>query len=55
MDEPNENKQFYSPLGLSMEVFKAMEKKNPDDRIKVEGLESVSRAAWRDTAFAESY
>lgn len=54
-DQREDNRQFYSPLSLSMEVFKALEKKNPDDRIKVEGLESVSRTAWRDTAFAESY
>lgn len=55
MDQSDKKRQFYSPLGLSMEVFKALEEKNPDDRIEVEGLESVSRAAWRDTAFAESY
>ncbi|NGP76491.1 GWxTD domain-containing protein [Balneolaceae bacterium YR4-1] len=54
-DQSSTNRQFYSPLALSMEVFKALEKKKPDDRIKVEGLESVSRTAWRDTAFAESY
>lgn len=55
LDQPEKDRQFYSPIGLSMEVFKALEKKNSDDRIEVEGLESVSRAAWRDTAFAESY
>lgn len=54
-DQQDASRQFYSPLALSMEVFKALEKKNPDDRIKVEGLESASRTAWRDTAFAESY
>ena len=54
-DRPERNRQFFSPLGLSMEVFKALEKRKTDDRIEVEGLESVSRAAWRDTAFAESY
>ncbi len=55
LDQPQTNRQFYSPLGLSMEVFKALERKSQDDRIEVEGLESVSRAAWRDTAYAESY
>ncbi|MDX1585573.1 MAG: hypothetical protein R3222_02470, partial [Balneolaceae bacterium] len=55
MDQAEQNRRFYSPVALSMEVFKAKEKKRPDDRIKVEGLESVSRTAWRDTAFAESY
>lgn len=54
-DRRDTDHQFYSPLALSMEVFKALEKKKPDDNIKVEGLESVNRTAWRDTAFAESY
>lgn len=48
-------RQFYSPLSLNMEVFKAEEREPREDRIKVEGLESISRAAWRDTAFAASY
>lgn len=55
LNQPQPDRQFYSPLGLSMEVFKAKERRKPDDRIKVEGLESVIRTAWRDTAFAESY
>ena len=55
LNQPEADRQFYSPLGLSMEVFKAKERRRPDDRIDVEGLESVIRTAWRDTAFAESY
>ena len=55
MNQSDTDKQFYSPLGLSMEVFKAKERRKSDDRIAVEGLETVTRTAWRDTAFAESY
>lgn len=53
--ESDDGNAFYSPLGLSMEVFKAEKQVQKDDNIKVEGLESVSRTAWRDTAFAASY
>lgn len=55
INQPQSLREFYSPLGVSMEVFKAEKKRNPDDNIRVEGLESVSRTAWKDTAFAESY
>lgn len=55
LNTPQTENEFYSPLGLSMEVFKAEKRRKKDDDISVEGLESVTRAAWRDTAFAESY
>lgn len=55
LNTPQNENEFYSPLGLSMEVFKAEKKHKKDDDISVEGLESITRAAWRDTAFAESY
>lgn len=55
INQPDDERAFYSPLGLSMEVFKAEKKRKKDDKITVEGLEPVSRTAWRDTAFAESY
>lgn len=55
MDRPQTGREFFSPLGVSMEVFKAERKRKPDDNIPVDGLESVSRAAWKDTAFAATY
>lgn len=55
MNKSEEGHTFYSPLGLSMEVFRAENRREPDDNISIKGLESVTRTAWRDTAFAESY
>lgn len=46
---------FYSPMALSMEVFKAEKKRNPEDDISVTGLQSVNRTAINDTAYAASY
>lgn len=55
INQPKNDREFYSPLGVSMEVFKAEKRRKPDDEIRVNGLESVSRTAWTDTAFAASY
>src|SRR5699024_4328163 len=56
-NEPGNDEQFYSIASLSMEIFKAEEqvKRSRWDRIRVEGLESVTRAFWKDTAFAGNY
>jgi len=52
-DNPNE---FFSHVGLGIEVFKAEKKiENPDQEVPIEGLESVTRASWKDSAFAKTY
>lgn len=66
--EASEN-DFYSPVNLSLEVFKAnkqtfkkVKKKSQRNRSRrndtdtsLEGLESAARTFWSDTAFAETY
>lgn len=53
-DNPNE---FFSSVGLSIELFKAKNKVKKDnfDDLSIEGLESVGRAFWKDTAYAGTY
>lgn len=54
-----DSKNFFSPVGMSIEIFKDP---NPEPKNKrrrndfsVEGLEPVDRSFWKDTAFAENY
>lgn len=56
-NEFGEDEQFYSIVSLSMELFRAEERVNRSrwNRIRVEGLESVQRTFWKDTAYAENY
>lgn len=57
-DSSGDKKNFFSPVGMNIEVFKnpnAPQKKNRRDDFSVEGLEPVVRTAWKDTAFAENY
>lgn len=54
----NSDKQFFSTVNLSMEVFKSDERfkgRKRNENISVEGLEPVGRAFWSDTAYAKSY
>ncbi|MFH5884300.1 GWxTD domain-containing protein [Halalkalibaculum sp. DA3122] len=58
-DSPDEQKNFFSPVGMSIEIFRdpnpeADNRRRRDD-FSVEGLEPVERSFWRDTAFAENY
>ncbi len=55
LNSSDQDREFYSPLALSMEIFKAEKKQNSDDDISVNGLESITRTAISDTAFAKSY
>lgn len=55
VNQSADGNQFYSIAGMSMEVFKAKEKRKKDDKISVKGLQSVTRAAWKDTAYATTY
>lgn len=52
------DKQFFSTVNLSMEVFKSdkrFKKRKRDENISVEGLEPVGRSFWADTAYAKTY
>ncbi len=54
----NSDKQFFSTVNLSMEVFKAnkrFKKRKRDENISVDGLEPMGRAFWSDTAYAKTY
>lgn len=57
-DQATEEKNFFSPVGMNIEVFKD---DNPNfgnrrrDDFSVEGLEPVNRSFWKDTAFAANY
>lgn len=56
MNNYGDKERFFSPVSLSMEVFEAEEKvSDPEDRVSIEGLNTVNRSFWRDTAYAESY
>lgn len=55
LNSSDQDRAFFSPLALSMEIFKADKKQNNEDNISVNGLESITRTAISDTAFAESY
>lgn len=66
VDNPSPDRQFFSTVGMSIEIFKD---KNPDsanrnnrrrDRrgnedLTVKGLEPATRAMWSDTVYAENY
>lgn len=57
MNQHRSGKQFYSPVSVSLEMFKSdnpKSKKNKEN-ISVEGLEPAGRSFWSDTAMAETY
>ena len=47
--------RFFSTVGMNMEVFKAAKRVSDNRNLSVRGLESAGRAAWRDTAYADTY
>ncbi len=50
------SEEFLSAAELNLEVFKSPEKRlKPDEQIDVNGLESVGRDTWKDTAYAADY
>jgi GWxTD domain-containing protein len=53
----NDGKDGYlGAASLNIEVFKSPKKGlKPTKQVDVEGLESIGRASWQDTAFVESY
>jgi len=55
---PTENRQYYSTVSLSMEVFHSdksrLRKKNRDD-VSIQGLDLAGRTFWADTAYAKNY
>jgi GWxTD domain-containing protein len=56
VDNSGENERYFSVVSMSMELFKAKDKvKDINEDVSIEGLRSVSRAFWRDTAYAETY
>lgn len=60
MNQPgsaSEDRAFYSPVNISMEVFNSNEDqlKKRDDDISALGLKPAGRSFWEDTAFAETY
>ncbi len=56
-EQTTKERSFYSPVSMNMEVFNASEEqlKRKDQDISVEGLESVERSSWRDTAYTSTY
>ena len=51
-----DNQSFFSTSKLNIEVFKAPEKGlRPTKQVDVDGLTSVGRATWSDTAYAATY
>lgn len=57
MGQNRSEKQFYSPVNLSMEVLKAEDTKlkKKKENILLEGLEPAGRTFWADTAMAATY
>lgn len=57
VNNPNSANEFFSSVGLSIELFKAKKKVKEDDfdDLSIEGLESAGRAFWKDTAYASTY
>ncbi|MDZ7693794.1 MAG: hypothetical protein U5K69_22190 [Balneolaceae bacterium] len=57
-DGATEEKNFFSLVGMNIEVFKddnpQFNNRRQND-FDVEDLEPVNRASWKDTAFAENY
>ncbi|MDX1638435.1 MAG: GWxTD domain-containing protein [Balneolaceae bacterium] len=58
-DDPESDKNFFSPVGMNIEIFHnpnaGEERRKRRNDFSVEGLDPVSRTAWKDTAFAENY
>ena len=57
-DGPSEKGNFFSPVGMNIEIFRDKDGTNRDKRrndFSVEGLEPVNRSFWKDTAFAGNY
>ena len=56
LDDSSRNDEFFSTSKLNIEVFKSPRKGlKPDKQIDVEGLQSVGRSTWSDTAYAATY
>jgi len=63
LDNPTADRQFFSPVGMSIEIFRdpnpppRESRRNRRDRedLSVKGLDPVARAMWKDTAYAENY
>lgn len=54
-DNPSRG-SFASTAGLNIEVFESPRKDlRPNEQIDVEGLNSIGRANWQDTAYAANY
>ncbi len=50
-----EGGEFLSAATLNMEVFKSDPSNIGKENVSVEGLESVNRSSWSDTAYAQNY
>jgi GWxTD domain-containing protein len=55
-NDNNEKGEYFGAASLNIEVLKSPKKGlKPDKQVDVEGLESIGRASWQDTAFVENY
>lgn len=53
---PNPDKKFYSPIELSLEIFKSADTDLKEkEEVSLKGLEAIGRSFWTDTAYAKSY
>lgn len=56
LNNSSRGEEFFSTSEMSLELFRSPRTDlRPFEEVDIQGLESVGRATWRDTAFAASY